>query len=141
MGKLYSIAIVNKEDLRETKLLQIFGDGDYGSTYVGSYELNLTTSGYIEKGTSFKARTYKTVNGAQRFINTWTKKNDEKEIRLIRSTIINGQWTYKFKFEKSKLCLVVVDITDTWNNLIDNDIQRITRLANNKILMLNKKRV
>jgi hypothetical protein len=45
------------------------------------------------------------------------------------------------KYDISQKTLVVIDVTDNWNSLVDNEIYNKTRKFNKDILNLNKKKV
>lgn len=142
MGKLYSIAIIKKVDLRESKLLQIFGETDYGSIYVGPYNLLLHKNSHsVDTIFSYSLKTYKTISGAQKFINLWINNFNSKFIKINRGAVIDNRWSYNFIFNSNEDSLVIVDITDKWNSMVDKDISNIKSRLEKKIFALTKKRI
>jgi hypothetical protein len=140
MSKLYSIALVNISDLRENKLESLLNGGD-SNTYKGKYEFIWNRNNRLESDISFRAKVYKTIKGTENFINQLNLKYSNKEIRLLKGLIIDGRWGYQMKYDISQKTLVVIDVTDNWNSLVDNEIYNKTRKFNKDILNLNKKKV
>jgi hypothetical protein len=68
-----------------------------------------------------------------------------KSGRTIRATSgfydENRRWTYDVKFETSQHSLIVIDITDKWNEMIDRDIEKKRISFELEIQKLQQKKV
>lgn len=142
MGRLYTIVYVKKSELRDSLIDQILGEEENKTDFNGVYEYFYTRNGKLQKNIDYKIKAYKTLSGAQREASKVTRL---KSGRTIRSTTgfydENRRWTYDIKFEASQHSLVVIDITDKWNEMIDKDIEKKKISFELEIQKLQQKKV
>ncbi len=123
MGRLYTIVYVNKAELRDNLIDQLLGEEEPNTDV--TYEYFYNKNGKLQKNIDYKIKAYKTLRGAQREA---TKVSKLKAGRTIRATYgfydENKRWSYDIKFEPSQHSLVVIDVTDKWNEMIDRDIEK-----------------
>lgn len=140
MGRLYTIVYVNKAELRDNLIDQLLGDEEPNTDV--AYEYFYNKRGKLQKNIDYKIKAYKTLRGAQREA---TKVSRLKAGRTIRSTYgfydENKRWTCDIKFEPSQHSLVVIDVTDKWNEMIDRDIEKRKRAFELDLQKLQQKKV
>lgn len=140
MGRLYTIVYVNKAELRDNLIDQLLGEEETNTDV--TYEYFYNKNGKLQKNIDYKIKAYKTLRGAQREA---TKVSKLKAGRTIRSTHgfhdENRRWTYDIKFEPSQHSLVVIDVTDKWNEMIDRDIEKRKRAFELDLQKLQQKKV
>lgn len=140
MGRLYTIVYVNKAELRDNLIDQLLGEEEPNTDV--TYEYFYNKNGKLQKNIDYKIKAYKTLRGAQREA---TKVSRLKAGRTIRSTHgfydENKRWTYDIKFEPSQHSLVVIDVTDKWNEMIDRDIEKRKRSFELDLQKLQQKKV
>jgi hypothetical protein len=126
MGRLYTIVYVKKSELRDSLIDQILGEEETKTDFNGVYEYFYAKNGKLQKNIDYKIKAYKTLNGAQREASKITRLKSGKTIRTKNGFYDdeNRRWTYEVKFEASKHSLIVIDITDKWNEMIDRDIEK-----------------
>lgn len=139
MGRLYTIVYVNKAELRDNLIDQLLGEEE-PNTDVTYYFYN--KNGKLQKNIDYKIKAYKTLRGAQReatkvsrlkagrtikatygFYDENNSKDDEKN-KILLQFLKDKRWSYDIKFEPSQHSLVVIDVTDRWNEMIDRDIEK-----------------
>ncbi len=140
MGRLYTIVYVNKAELRDNLIDQLLGEEEPNTDV--TYEYFYNKNGKLQKNIDYKIKAYKTLRGAQREA---TKVSKLKAGRTIRATYgfydENKRWSYDIKFEPSQHSLVVIDVTDKWNEMIDRDIEKRKRAFELDLQKLQQKKV
>ena len=140
MGRLYTIVYVNKAELRDNLIDQLLGEEEPNTDV--TYEYFYNKNGKLQKNIDYKIKAYKTLRGAQREA---TKVSRLKAGRTIRATYgfydENKRWSYDIKFEPSQHSLVVIDVTDKWNEMIDRDIEKRKRAFELDLQKLQQKKV
>ena len=140
MGRLYTIVYVNKAELRDNLIDQLLGEEEPNTDV--TYEYFYNKNGRLQKNIDYKIKAYKTLRGAQREA---TKVSRLKAGRTIRATYgfydENKRWSYDIKFEPSQHSLVVIDVTDKWNEMIDRDIEKRKRAFELDLQKLQQKKV
>lgn len=140
MGRLYTIVYVNKAELRDNLIDQLLGEEETNTDV--TYEYFYNKNGKLQKNIDYKIKAYKTLRGAQREA---TKVSRLKAGRTIKATYDfydeNKRWSYDIKFEPSQHSLVVIDVTDKWNEMIDRDIEKRKRAFELDLQKLQQKKV
>ena len=140
MGRLYTIVYVNKAELRDNLIDQLLGEEEPNTDV--TYEYFYNKNGRLQKNIDYRIKAYKTLRGAQREA---TKVSRLKAGRTIRATYgfydENKRWSYDIKFEPSQHSLVVIDVTDKWNEMIDRDIEKRKRAFELDLQKLQQKKV
>lgn len=140
MGRLYTIVYVNKAELRDNLIDQLLGEEETNTDV--TYEYFYNKNGKLQKNIDYKIKAYKTLRGAQREA---TKVSRLKAGRTIKATYgfydENKRWSYDIKFDPSQHSLVVIDVTDKWNEMIDRDIEKRKRAFELDLQKLQQKKV
>lgn len=140
MGILYTIVYVNKAELRDNLIDQLLGEEETNTDV--TYEYFYNKNGKLQKNIDYKIKAYKTLRGAQREA---TKVSRLKAGRTIKATYgfydENKRWSYDIKFDPSQHSLVVIDVTDKWNEMIDRDIEKRKRAFELDLQKLQQKKV
>ena len=140
MGRLYTIVYVNKAELRDNLIDQLLGEEEPNTDV--TYEYFYNKNGKLQKNIDYKIKAYKTLRGAQREA---TKVSRLKAGRTIKATYgfydENKRWSYDIKFDPSQHSLVVIDVTDKWNEMIDRDIEKRKRAFELDLQKLQQKKV
>jgi hypothetical protein len=135
MKRIYAIVINDIAKERESKI----------SALLGEEESKISSTFYVTKGMktlyvfSDTVKTYKTVKGAMNEVNRCNKYCNNTQIRLPHGEAINGMYTHYFKFDTSKYTFSYVDVTDKWNEFINNGIDRENIRHEKEITKLKKK--
>lgn len=140
MAKIYALAMVNISELRDSKLAVLFDEAE--DVFSGKWEHLWTSNNRLTREISFKCKTYKTLNGAQRSAALLTKNRSGKGVRLERAYYDERRnWISNFTFDTSIYKLVPTDITDIWNKTIDDMILKEKTSYEYKINRLQLKKV
>ena len=112
-NRLYSIMIVDKKEHRDKSLSEILGEeyipqADEKTKFVDTYQY---VPLYNDAKNLSQARTWKTIPGAERFLDKLKIKQEDT--------------------------LQIVDITDLWNSDIDKRIDYERKLFENRVKHLN----
>jgi hypothetical protein len=135
MKRIYAIVINDIAKERELKL----------SALLGEDESTKSSSFFVTKGmkttwlVSDTLKTYKTLNGALNEVNRCNKFLNNTQIRLPQGEVINGMYTHYFKFDTSKYTFSYVDVTDKWNEFVNNSIDKENDKHEKIITKLKKK--
>ncbi len=140
MGKLYSVCLISRTQMRDMRLDSILNDGVFNSdTYIHNgdftyiFELNNTLSSDITKNTLV----YKTLGGALRLKN---KLSDDWVMKLryaVRGD--DGSWIRNLKNDDNHE-IVIIDITEKWDSLIDSRIEIKRQLFEKEVSRLKSKK-
>lgn len=134
MAKIYALALVSISEMRDSKIESIFSDEP--ETFDGKWEFLWTTNCQLSKVVDHKLKTYKTINGAQRYASTILRSRTRVRYRnpFIDN---NGVWMTYTEVGASTHKLVPVDITEIWNQNIDkliNDLNQKYEKQTKKLL-------
>jgi hypothetical protein len=139
MGKMYTLAIVSKAAQREAKLGSLLSDSD--EVFDIPFEFIWSKNGKLQKEMSLKIKAYKTLGGATRECAKINKKYAGKLMRLNQGTYIDRRWVNSFTFDTSQYAFVVIDITEKWNQHIDNEVEKENAKYNREVQKLNALKV
>jgi hypothetical protein len=139
MGKMYTLAIVSKAAQREAKLGSLLSDSDDALDI--PFEFVWNKNGKIKKEITLHTKAYKTLGGASRECSKINTKFANKSMRMAEGYVLNGRWTTSFNFDTSQYAIVVIDISEKWNQHIDKEIQKETAIYNKTVQKLNSLKV
>ena len=141
MAKIYTLAFVSISEMRDSKIDSLFSDEP--ETFSGKWEYIWQNNSDLSKKIDFKCKSYKTLSGATRSANLLTKNWNGRILRLRQGSLDPNtrMWMNKIEFDSSTHKLVPIEITETWNQTIDNLITEKKKTYEREIKSLLDKKV
>lgn len=143
MGKLYTVALISRSQMRDIQLESILNDDFCDDDYIheGDFDYIFEHDNKISTSISGSSKIYKTLNGAKRFRdNVIQGKRFNLSYQLkypIRDE--QGRWIYSSVINDTQ-SVVIVDITDRWDSFIDGIISKKTEEFESEISKLRLKK-
>lgn len=139
---IYAVGLIKISTLRDKKLSGLFSEEE-SALGISDAEFLITKNQHLDKKLSDSTKVYKTIGGANRSINSLNFKYSNKKIRFTSG--IYDPVTYKFirefDFNTAIYQFFVIDVTQDWNNRIDDLIKKTEIEYVKKINKLKLKKV
>lgn len=140
MGKIYGVGLITRDQMRDITLESIFSDSDVdGDVYIhkGDFLYIFTLNNILSTEISNQTLVYKTLAGAKRLKNRF---NGDWEMKL-RYSLRDANGRYVKSMKSSPLHeVVIIDITESWDSLIDERIAKRKKTYENDIKRLLSKK-
>lgn len=138
MGKLYGIFLLNKSQHRDRQIESVLsGDLDHKiDDFEYIFELNNTLN---NKGVGKQTKVYKTLNGANKFIEK-LNNNQTFKLRYVEYKEIDGKTNIRSYLRLTDdYTPIVFEITKEWDDYIQKLIDQKTASYNFEVASLRKK--
>jgi hypothetical protein len=136
MSKIWAIALCDISDLRESQLSSILNSEETSL----KFDYLWSNQNRLDKELLFKTKVYKTLSGANRSSEALTKRYQGESIR-IKPYHDGRKWIKEISFDKSKHKFIPIEITQKWNEQIDNLITQKNKEHDNEIKNLLRRKV
>ena len=119
---IYTIALISISEMRDSKISAIFGE----EVFNGNWQYVWTSNNRLLQSVSLRCKTYKTLSGATKAAKILNLKRDGTNLRLqIGHWDQNRRnWINSVEFKSSVNKFVPIEITENWNKMIDDLIQK-----------------
>jgi hypothetical protein len=136
MSKIWAISLCSLSELRETQLSSLLNIEEATLKFDGLW----SNQSRLDKKISLKIKTYKTLSGANRGCDILNERYQGESIR-IQPHFDGKRWIREIVFDKAKFKFVPIEITQMWNENIDNLIKQKNLEYNEEIKKLLERKV
>jgi hypothetical protein len=138
---IYGLAYVSISEMRDSKIAAILGEEQ---VFTGEWEFLWTANNKLSKNIDLKCKTFKTLSGASRSAKILSRNREGKAVRL-QTPFYSGEgwnkkWINSVTITSATHKLVPIEITDSWNKLIDDMIESKRRDFEGEVKRLKEKK-
>lgn len=141
MGRLYGVGLINRTQMRDLSLESLLNDESFDrDNYVheGEFDYIFDMNNILNTDVGRYTKVYKTLNGAKRLRDSYG--DGSNIIMKLRYAVPNPNGGWKRNYSGNQHIPVIIDITEKWDNLIDERIEVVTKKFNEDIDRLKSKK-